>query len=55
MAKKKDEIKEEAIKNKASLEEPEKLLDTFEEMKKLLGEGEKVAIKEKPKTIRIDN
>lgn len=36
MAKKKDEIKEKAIKNKASL-------------------GEKVAIKEKSKTIRIDN
>lgn len=36
MAKKKDEIKEEAIKNKASSEE-------------------KVAIKEKSKTIRIDN
>lgn len=55
MAKKKDKIKEKAIKDKASSEEPEKLLDTSEEMKKLLGEGEKVAIKEKPKTIRIDN
>lgn len=55
MAKKKGEIKEEVIKNKASSEEPEKLLDTSEEMKKLLGEEEKVAIKEKSKTIRIDN
>ncbi len=36
MAKKKDKIKEKAIKDKVSLEE-------------------KVAIKEKPKTIRIDN
>lgn len=55
MAKKKGEIKEKAIKNKASSEEPEKLLDTFEEMRKQLVEEEKVAIKEKSKTIRIDN